>query len=181
MATRINDEQVGWVVKQMCQGVFHKDIATEFKKLFQRNISPSTLARINERNLTAINEARQIIAKDATTSAIRTKHKLHELMEHRVDDALEDYSDLRALRKQFQNGEINEVEYKRKRDLYEQLTMSEIVKTSEALHSQTKGEDTDPVGPQDQAALAALIAGIQAGNPVQLIQVLTDREGSPSA
>jgi hypothetical protein len=61
------------------------------------------------------------------------------------------------------------------------MTVNELVKVSEAMHTQSKGEDKEPVSPQDQAALAALIAGIQSGNPVQLIQVLGQRAESPAA
>lgn len=175
MAAKLTDPQIRYVVKQLSLGATKAVIQEQFQKEFGRGISVITIGRIRKTNTQAITESRALIAADGAVSAAVLKQKAHQLMESRLDEAIEDASELKKIRKQLQAGEINEVQYKNKVALYRELTINELTKVSEAMHSQTKGEKDDPVTPQDQAALAALLAGIQSGNPVQLIQVLTRR------
>lgn len=173
MAARLTAEQNAFIVKELTLGAIYAEIQERFEKRFKRSVGDITLTRIKQKNQAVIANSRDAIAADGAASARKIKQKSYELLEGRLDDALADADRIRELRQQLRDGEINEVQYKNKVALHEQLTITELTKVSEAMNSQSKGEKDDPITPQDQAALAALLAGIQAGNPVQLIQVLT--------
>lgn len=172
MAARLTIPEKSYIVKLMTLGEYNANIQAKFKDHYGRSVSEVTLARLRKANLSAISEARAVIASDAASSAALIKQKSHQLIEAKLDDAIEDNDELRKLRHQFQTGVLSEEMYKAKRKLYSELTINELTKISENMHNQAKSEDDDGTSPQDQAALAALIAGIQSGNPVQLIQVV---------
>lgn len=172
MAARLTISEKNYLVKLMTLGEYNSNIQTKFNDLYGHPVSEVTLARLRKANLDAIEQARSVIASSAASSAALIKQKSHQLIESKLDDAIEDTDQLRKLRRQFQDGELTEEAYKAKRKLYSELTINELTKISENMHNQAKSEDDDGTSPADQAALAALIAGIQSGNPVQLIQVV---------
>jgi len=175
MAARLSNEQRRYVVKQLTLGSQYAQIQESFEKAYGRTVNVATIRRLRQSNLPAISQGRALIAQEGATSAVLLKQKAHQLIENRLDEAIEDASVIKDLRLQLRAGSITEREFKQKLELYRELTINELTKVSEAMHNQSKGEDPDPVTPQDQAALSALIAGINAGNPVQLIQVLNNR------
>lgn len=172
MAARITAEQERFIVSQLTLALPYTAIQEKFLKKFNRTINPITLGRVRKKQLPAIIQGKQMIAEEGAVNATLLKQKSHRLLDARLEAAISDQTEIEKLRKQLQNGEISMATYKDKVAVYERLTVTELVKVSESMHTQAKGEDDDVVSPQDQAALAALIAGIQSGNPVQLIQVL---------
>lgn len=176
MAARITSEQKRFVVKHITLGATAKEIGVAFEKQFGRPIHPMSVSRIRHDNVVSIAQGREIIGAEAVTSATLIKQKTNQLLEARLDDAIEDSVEIRKLRRELRNGTITPGQFKQKVEVYEQLTINELVKVSDAMAEQSKNDKNDtPLSPTDQAALAALVAGIQAGNPVQLIQLIQSK------
>lgn len=169
------------MIKELTLGVSKTDIAAKFPAQFDRTLSMKTIARIEMASKNQIDLGKETIVREGTTSAIGIKRKAYDLIERRVDRALSDDDQIAQLRLDLRSGKITEPEFKRKKELYEELTINELVKLSDAMHAQGKNEKDDPPSPQDMAALSALMAGIKAGNPVQLIQFLNGRRSENQA
>lgn len=171
-----------YVVKQMTLNKTYSQIKKNFKKRYGRNISDTSLVRIRRENMNAIVVGQQHIVETGATTAVSIKQKSYRLMEQRLDNAIEDETEISELRRKYRSGEISEGVYKESLKKYEQLTINELVKVSEAMHNQSKKDgDEPPVTPQDQAAFAALLAGIQSGNPVAIVQHFANGPGNPAA
>lgn len=181
MAANLTVSERAYVVKELTLGVTHAQIKQKFPAVFGRTIHMRSIARISLASQSQINLGKETIVREGSTTAIGIKRKTYELIERRVDRALSDDDKIVQLRADLHSGKISEPEFKRKRDLYEEMTINELVKLSDAMHAQGKNEKDDPPSPQDMAALSALMAGIKAGNPVQLIQFLNGRRSENQA
>lgn len=175
MAKRLRNDERAFIIKQLTLGLTYAEVMEAFEKKFEHTVSKMTLVRVRAQSVDQITQGRSIIATEAATSSVLLRQKSNQLLERRLDDALEDSNKFRELRLKLQTGRISLVQYKKDVEHLERLTINELTKVSEAMHNQSKTDKDDPVSPHDQAALAALIAGIQSGNPVNLVQVITSR------
>lgn len=170
--TPLNSTQTQYVVKCLTLGNTHKEIQKKFDLRYERKLNLITIGRIKKRHLETIGAGKTAIVHDGTVKAATLKQKSYQLIEAKLDAALEDNTELQKLRKEFQSGTLSESTYKQKRALYEELTINELSKISESLHNQGKDDKADPTTPQDQAAMAALLEAVKLGNPINLIQML---------
>lgn len=181
MAARLTQEQKRYVVKHLTLGTSYRTMQVSFQEKFDRTINRVTIAKYRRDNAATINGGRELMVQEAASSGAKLKQKAYGIMDRRLDRVIEDESELQKLRQQLRSGEITESTYKFKVSLYEKMTTNELINITEAMTKQSKGNEDDPVTPQDQAALTALVAGIQSGNPVQLIQIMSGRAGNPEA
>lgn len=171
--TPLNPEETRYVVKRLTLGDSYPDVQAAFATKFGgRVLNLTTIGRLKKKHVNAITDGRASIANEGAVSATMLKQKSYQLIEGKLDAALEDASEIRKLRKQLQSGELTETQFKSKMALYENLTINELSKVSEAMHNQAKGTTDNPNTPEDAAAITALLASIQSGNPINIIQML---------
>lgn len=147
------------------------------KKIWEdygRKVHLDTLSHIKRRYGKNIEDAHNHLATSLdTVGAAAIKAKAYRQIDRRLSRAEEDQSKIDELRTQLKAGEITKKEFNIEVARYEVLTTNELIKIADTMHSHTRREDEPgQLSPADQAALQMLVAGIQSGNPVQLIQVL---------
>ncbi len=169
---RLTANQQRWVVKRITLHHKYGDIKKAFEEKFGRSINPMTIVRLKKKYLDVVTENRALIVRDGAISAASMKQQSYRLIQKRMDWAETDVSELEKLRGQYRRGEISAEDYKRQRQAYEELTISELTNVANSAHSHMKGNEDEAPNPGDQAALQMLMEGIKSGNPVQLIQVL---------
>lgn len=169
--------QRDYIVQLLALGNTKPEIIDKFEERYKRRINPSTIIRLKKQQKEEIAEAHDVLAvRSEVVGAAALKQKTHRLINNRLDRAIEDESVIDKLRAQLRAGEITRSQYDEECARYEVLTINELTKLSDAMHQQAKTDDSDPLlTPQDQAALQLLMAGINQGNPLQLIQVLNPK------
>lgn len=170
-----------WLVKRMTLNMKYADIIEKFEEKFGRTLNPITLSRLKQKQLGTITKAQAQIVEQGAIQAASLQQQSYRLLQHKMNNAEEDVTQLDKLRKQWRNGEITDKEYKKRRQLYEDMTVGELTNIANAAHMHSKGKEDDPHSPADDAAFNLLIEGIRAGNPVQVVQVLNRGPGSPVA
>lgn len=166
--------QRDYIVQLLAMGNTKPEIIEKFEKRYGRRIHPTTIIRLKKQQKEAISDAHDVLAVGSElVGAAAIKQKAHRLLNNRLDRAIEDESEIDKLRAKMKAGEITPKQFEEESARYERLTITELTKLSDAMHTQSKGEDEqNMLTPQDHAALQMLMAGINNGNPLQLIQVL---------
>lgn len=141
---------------------------------YKFTVHPDTIGRIKQRRKLEIHDAHDVIAAGSELiGAAALKQKTHRLINRKLERAIEDDTEIDKLRAQLRAGEITRAKFDEECARYEVLTINELVKVSDSMHTQSKTEDdTGALTAQDQAALQLLVEGIRSGNPFQLVQVL---------
>lgn len=168
----LNGNQKRWVVKRITENWKYADIIDEFEKKWDRRINTATVMRLKQKYLGSIQSAQSAIVEAGAIQAATLKQQSYRLMQHKMNRAEADLTEIDKLRIQFQHGQITEKEYDVARSRYTELTVTELTKIADSAHNHSKGSDEEPPSPGDKAALDMILKGIQSGNPVQLIQVL---------
>lgn len=168
----LSQNQKRWVVKRITENWKYADIIAEFEKKWQRRINTATIMRLKQKHLGSIQAGQSAIVEAGAIQAATLKQQSYRLMQHRMNRAEKDTTELDKLRLQWQNGEISDKEYDFQRSRYTELTVVELTKIADSAHNHAKGADEEPPSPGDKAALDMILEGIRSGNPVNLIQVL---------
>lgn len=169
---QLNPNQKAWLIKRIALHHNYRDICREFKEKFGRSVNPMTLSRLKRRHIDIVTSAQSRIVASGAIEATTIKQQSYRLIQRKMDKAEVDMTDLDKLRKDFREGVIDEKEYKRRKQTYETITIGELTNVANAAHAHAKGIEDDAARPEDAAALKMLVASIQSGNPVNLIQML---------
>lgn len=174
MAAPLPQYQRDYIVNLLAMGNTKPEIIRKFEERYKRKIHPTTIIRLKKQQAVAINDAHDKLAVGSELiGATALKQKAHRLINNRLDRAIDDESEIDKLSAKLKAGEITRSQFDEEAARYEVLTINELTKLSDSMHQQSKNEDdTSNLTPQDQAALAMLMQGINNGNPLQLIQVL---------
>lgn len=177
MSTPLPQHIRDYIVELLALGNTKREIIDKVEERYHRRISPITITRHKKQNKVAISEAHDILAaRSEIVGAAALKQKAYRLMDRKLDRAEEDDSAIDKLRLQLKAGEITRHEFDIECTRYEVMTVHELTKIADTMHNHTKsGEDSSALTPQDQIAMAALVQGINSGNPFQLIQVLNPK------
>ena len=174
MAAPLKLHQKQYIIQLLALGNTKRQINEKLKERYKRTVHPDTIMRIKKKHELEIADAHDVIAAGSEmVGATALKQKTYRLINRKLDRAIEDESDIDRLRAQLKAGEITKSQFDTEVARYEVLTINELAKLSDAMHTQSKNSDEDgALTPQDQAALQLLVEGIRSGNPMQLIQVL---------
>lgn len=174
MASTLPQHQVDYIVQLVALGNTKPEIIEKFDQRYHRRVHPTTIIRIKKKYKASIHDAHDTLAvRSELVGAHALKQKTYRLLDHRLDQAIEDQTEIDILRKKLQAGEIDKDEFDKEAARYERMTIHELTKVADSMHQHSKtSEDEQQMTPQDQAALKMLMSGINNGNPMQLIQVL---------
>lgn len=174
MAAPLPTYQREYVVQLLALGNTKREIQEKFEARYHRTIHPVTISRIKSQNKPAISDAHDVIATGSEiVGAATLKQKAYRALNRKMDRAEQDETEIDKLRAQLRAGEIDKKEFDMEVARYEVLTVRELTQIADSMHQHSKNSDETPqLTPADQAALQALMAGINNGNPLQLIQVL---------
>lgn len=157
----------------MALGNTYPEIRSKCIQKYDHEPSISTLTRIRNKQRPAINEAQEYLTREEVVGANVLKQKSYKLINKKLDRAINDDSEIDRLRAQLKAGEIDRKEFDQECTRYEVMTINELTKVSDSMNNHLKGGDETPaLTAEDQAALQMLMAGLNSGNPFQLIQVL---------
>lgn len=168
----LNPNQKSWIIKRITLNNSYTEIKKEFQIKFGRSLNIMTISRLKNKHIDVVTAGKNKIIENAAIESAAIKQQSYRLLARKMDRAEEDMTELDKLRRLFQTGQIDSKEYKRRRTLYEDLTVSELTNVANAAHSHMKGIEDEAARPEDAAALKMLVASIQSGNPVNLIQML---------
>lgn len=177
MGATLPQFQRDYIVQLLALGNNKREIIEKFSERYHRTIAPITITRLKKQQKVAIADAHDVIAVGSElVGAAALKQKSYRLLDKKLDRAIEDDTEIDKLRLKLKAGEITRHEFDVECTRYEVMTVHELTKISDVMHTHTKtGEDPSAMTPQDQIALAALVQGINSGNPFQLIQVLNPK------
>lgn len=185
MASNLPVYQREYIVQLLALGNTKPQIIEKFEDRYGRRIHPTTIIRLKKKYRRNIHDAHDIIAAGSDmVGAAALKQKSYRLLDRKLDQAIEDQTELDKLRLRLKAGEITKQEFDRESERYEVLTINELTKVADSMHTHTKqNNENEPLTPQDQAALQLLVEGIKSGNPFQLVQVINPRvrDSRPSA
>lgn len=169
---RLTRNQESWIVKRISLHQPYHKIKAEFEQKFGRSINPMTISRVKKRYIDVVTHVQDKIIENNVINSAAIKQQSYRLIQRKMDKAEGDMNELDTLTKKLRSGEISRSTYDDLKKTYETVTLSELTRVADSAHTHMKGAEDDPARPEDEAALKMLIAGIQAGNPVQLVQVL---------
>ena len=174
MAAPLPQYQREYIIQLLALGNTKPEIIRKFKQRYGRNVHPTTIIRLKKQNKASINDAHEVLALHSEVIGVDAiKQKAYRGINRKLDRAEQDESQLEVLRQKYRADEISKSEYDAEVARYEILTVRELTAIADSMHKHGQGEEgTAQLSPQDQAALQMLMAGINNGNPVQLMQVL---------
>lgn len=174
MAGTLPQYQREYIVQLLALGNTKPEIIKKFEERYGRRIHPTTIIRLKKQNKNNIDDAHDVLAANSElVGAAAIKQKTYRLLDRKLDRAIEDETEIDKLRARFRAGEIDRLEFEKEVAVYEVLAVGELTKIADSMHQHSKaGGDDPPMSPADHAALQMLMAGINNGNPMALIQVL---------
>lgn len=174
MAAPLPQYKREYITSLLALGNTKAQIIAKVKKRYGHEIHPTTITRLKKQNALAIADAHDHIAAGSEiVGAAALKQKSYRLLDRKLDRALEDDSEIDKIRLKFRSGEIDKDEFDKEVARYEVLTINELTKVADSMHTHLKtAEDEQPLSPQDQAAMKMIMEGIKSGNPTVLVQAL---------
>lgn len=174
MAARFTLAQREYIVSLLAINKPWTTIQDKFETRYDRRPSRPAIASLRKRYKVKIDRAQDaLLATHDVIGANLINQDSYKLLDRKIKRALWTDSEIEKYRQQLLADEITQSEFDAKVAKYEAMTTNELIKLSDITHNHAhKNNEEAALTPADQAALKLLIEGIQAGNPMTLVQVL---------
>lgn len=171
----------------IARGDTMSQVAAHLLEDFEVTITESALYKIKKDNLDTIQKIQERLADSAAADADALMKSSRVALARRIQRDARDGAELELLDQQYRDGELDKSEYQRKKAGLLQLSVSELVNISRAMHAQVVkvpgGAPELPPGPggaaqplpagsATPAQLEALLKAIQSGNHVEIQRIV---------